>query len=283
MELHAAQQKNPIKRWLLRRLVRRFAKVCRAAVRQSDLVFAHNAAVAERYRNEWDPARCHAFDRSFVTDAILLSDAELQERQRRLLDASTPLRLVAAGRQIAIKATDHVLRAMKLARDRGTKLELEVMGDGEDLPKFKALAHELGLDDVVRFSGTVPYGAPLFDAWSRGHVMVITNLTAEISRNVLLAMARGLPLVMYANPGTDELIRRSQAGVLVPTGDVESLAKALERIAADRPPLAAMCEKGQAVAKGTTLNATHRRRAELAAGLLRPATSSHVRAPQAAT
>jgi glycosyltransferase involved in cell wall biosynthesis len=102
-------------------------------------------------------------------------------------------------------------------------------------------------------------------------VMVITNLTAEISRNVLLAMARGLPLVMYANPGTDELIRASGAGILVPTGDVDALSKTLEEAARDRERLASMCTAGVSVARKNTLDTTHRRRAELASALLRGA------------
>src|SRR5204863_4142078 len=120
------------------------------------------------------------------------------------------------------------------AIDRGAKLELNVMGDGDDLPRFKALAGELRLGDAVRFSGTVPYGKPLFDAWANSHVMVITNLTAEISRNVLLAMARGLPLIMYANPGTDALVRSSGAGAIVPTGDENALAATFQHAAANR-------------------------------------------------
>ncbi|MEA2735302.1 MAG: hypothetical protein QOE14_1753 [Humisphaera sp.] len=267
LELHAKEQKNPIKRVLQQMLVRRFAGTCRNTVKNSDLVFAHNAAVVERFKDVWEERRCHAFDRSFVTDEILLSDDELAERQRRVQDASTPLRLIAAGRQIAIKATDHVLRALKQARDRGARIELDVLGDGDDLPRFKALAAELGLSDVVRFGGTMPYGKPLFDAWSSAHVIVITNLTAEISRNVLLSMARGLPLVMYANPGTDELIRASGAGILVPTGDVDALSRAFEQAANDRAALGEMARNGLAIARTKTLDATHRQRAHLAASL----------------
>ncbi|MEO6434899.1 MAG: glycosyltransferase family 4 protein, partial [Tepidisphaeraceae bacterium] len=267
LELHASQEKNFIKRLAKKYTVRRFARFCREAIHDADLVFAHNAAVAERFKDVWSK-RCHQFDRSFVTDAILISDAELHERQQRLLDATQPLRLVVAGRQIAIKATDHVLRSIKLARDRGAAIELTVMGDGEDLRKFQSLATELALGQAVRFSGTVPYGKPLFDAWADAHVMVITNLTAEISRNVLLAMARGLPLITYNNPGTDDLIRRNDAGMLVPTGNIEALAKSFETAASNRADLARMGANGLAVARQNTLDATHRRRAELAAQLL---------------
>jgi glycosyltransferase involved in cell wall biosynthesis len=274
LRLEADQARNPLKRVAKHYAARRFEQFCRDAVREADLVFVHNAAVVERFKGVWDSQRCHAFDRSFVTDETLIDAAELAERQRRIRETSLPLRLVAAGRQIGIKGTDQVLRAMRQAIDRGAKLELDVWGDGEDLPRFKMLAIELRLDALVRFGGTVPYGKPLFDAWAEGHAMIITNLTAEISRNVLLGMARGMPLIAYRNPGTDELIHRSGAGILVPTGDVDALSAALVQAWRDRESLAGMCEAGVSAARENTLDATHRRRAELAVSLLAPSDRS---------
>jgi glycosyltransferase involved in cell wall biosynthesis len=267
LQRNAAEAQNPLKRFAKKVSLRRFETFCRKAVRDADLVFAHNAAVVARFEDVWN-GRCHHFDRSFVTDQTLISDAELQERQQRLLDSTKPLRLVVAGRQIAIKGTDHVLRAMRKALDKGANLELDVMGDGDDLPKFKALTAELNLNDVVRFPGTIPYGKPLFDAWSNAQMMVITNLTAEISRNVLLAMARGMPLIMYSNAGTDELLRKSGAGYLVSTGDIDALADAFYRASDDRSALAELAARGLVSATQNTLDATHRRRAQLAADLL---------------
>jgi glycosyltransferase involved in cell wall biosynthesis len=273
MELHASHERNPIKRWAKQLRVRRFADFCRAAIRDADLVFAHNAAVVDRFRDVWDAtgARCHAFDRSFVTDGNLVSDEELARAQERLRDDARPLRLVVAGRQIAIKGTDHVLRALAAARSRGADVGLDILGDGDDLATFKSLAAELGLrEPVVRFRGTVPYGRPLFDIWAEAHVMVVTNLTAEISRNVLLGMARAMPLVMYRNPGTDRIVEASGAGLLVPTGDVDALAGAFIEAHRDRARLADMAARGVAMARQNTLDATHRRRAELARGLVAP-------------
>ena len=250
-----------------REATNRFEEFCRGAVGEADLVFAHNAAVVERFQRQWDARRCYQFDRSFVTNAIVISDDELRQRERDLVDASRPLRLVAAGRQIRIKGTDQVLRAMRAAIDGGARLELDVMGDGEDLPEFRKLAAELKLDDVVTFAGTVPYGAALFERWAKAQVMVVTNLTAEISRNVLLSMARGLPLVTYQNPGTDALIRDSGAGILVPTGDVDALAAALRRAFDNRAALAEMMRRGVETARNKTLESTHGVRAQLAASL----------------
>jgi glycosyltransferase involved in cell wall biosynthesis len=267
LALHADEARNPIKRWLKKGANRRLEAFCRDAVREADLVFAHNRAVVERFKDVWGP-NCHQFDRSFVTDAIVIDATEILERQRRIVEANAPLRMVAAGRQIAIKGTDHVLRAMRQALDRGARLELTVMGDGEDLPRFQALASELKLNEFVRFSGSVPYGSPLFDIWAKSHIMLITNLTAEISRNVLLSMARGLPPVMYANPGTDELVRQCGAGVIVPRGNVAALAAAMEFAAKQRADLANKIPRGVESAGACTLEKTHQRRAALAAALV---------------
>ena len=141
------------------------------------------------------------------------------------------------------------------------------MGDGDDLPAFKQLASDLNVTDIVHFTGTVPYGAPLFDQWAQADIMLVTNLTAEISRNVLLTLARGLPLVTYENPGTDALLRENQAAVIVPKGNVEALADALAQLSRDRAKLVELAENGLKLASNKTLQATHQKRAELAARL----------------
>jgi glycosyltransferase involved in cell wall biosynthesis len=265
---HAESRRNALARAAWRYLIRQRERNSRSHVREADLVFAHNAAVVQRFADAWGP-HCHFFDRSFVTDDVLIGSAELEQRCEELRDRTGPLRLVAAGRQIRIKGTDQVLRAMAAARAKGAALELEVYGDGEDLATFRELARGLGLSEVVRFQGSVPYGRELFEHLRRSQVMMITNLTPEISRNVLLAMALGLPILGYRNSGTDELLSQSGAGVLVPPGDVEALANALVAAAEDRESLARRARGGRAVAGEKTLEGCHRERAQLVAKMLR--------------
>ena len=262
-EFHARQIKNPLKRWARLKQLGRFGKFCARAVADADLVFAHNSSVVERFRSSWH-ANCHQFHRSFVTAELLIDDATLARKQQALLDRSQPLKLVAAGRQIAIKGTDQLLRAIAAARQRGAVVELDVLGEGEDLPRFRALAAELKLDGAVRFAGTVPYGKPLFDAWDARHCLVVTNLTSEFSRNLLLGMARGLPLITYDNPG-DGLIAPNGAGVIVPKGNEAALADAIYDAWQDRERLANVAAIALPIARQTTLQSTHARRAALAA------------------
>src|SRR5439155_11557143 len=156
-----------------------------------------------------------------------------------------------------IKGTDQVIRAVAKLREMNVPVQLNVMGDGEDLPTFKQLASDLKLTDIVHFTGTVPYGQPLFDEWAKADIMLVTNLTAEISRNVLLSLARGLPLVTYENPGTDTLLRDNNVAIIVPRGNVEALANAIAKLSRDRSKLVELAENGLKLARVKTLDATH--------------------------
>jgi glycosyltransferase involved in cell wall biosynthesis len=259
LELEASKEPNLLKRFAKKFATKRKIAFCREAIRTGDLVFAHNAAVVERFKDVWSE-RCHAFDRSFVTDEILVAQPKTP--------GSGPLRLVCAGRQIRIKGTDHAIQAVAKLREMNVPVELDIMGDGDDLPAFKQLAADLKLTDIVHFTGTVPYGAPLFDEWAKADIMLVTNLTAEISRNVLLSLARGLPLVTYENPGTDALLRDNHAAVIVPKGNVKALANAIAELSRNRPKLVTLAENGLRLARVKTLDATHRMRAQLSSALV---------------
>ena len=264
LEREAGLARNPLKRFVKRRMVTRFNAFCRRAVAQSELVFAHNSAVVERFADVWGP-HCHQFDRSFATKDILIDGATLAAREAKLLERTRPLRLVVCGRQITIKATDHVLRAIAKARRLQANVELDIVGDGADLPQFIELSRELKIEPFVRVRGVVPYGQPLFDVWAENGVMVVTNLTAEISRNVLLSAARGLPIITYQNAGTDKLLTQADAGWIVERGNIDALAEAFRQADADRPRLVKYMRNARTLAETITLEATHRRRAELAA------------------
>jgi glycosyltransferase involved in cell wall biosynthesis len=157
---------------------------------------------------------------------------------------------------------------MSIARQRGAQLHLDVYGDGEELPKYRLLADELQLSAEVRFHGAVPYGPQLLAGITAADVMVVTNLVPELSRNLLQAMSRGVPLVAYRNPGHDALLERSGAAILVPSGDIGELANAFVGVTQNREQLTGMAARGLDTARSLTLDACHRKRMELVVSML---------------
>lgn len=266
--------------WLKRKykvaLDRRLFAFEQRCVREADLVFAHNRSSAQTFAAVWGP-QCHIFDRSFVTDDMLSAAAEIAARGQRVQDATRPLRLVVASRLIAIKAVDEVLHAVAQARAKQVAIELDVFGDGDQRAALEESAGALGIARVTRFHGAVPYGPAFLKELQTSDVMVVTNVVPEFSRNILLAMALGLPLIAYANPGHDELLAESDAARVVPARDTAGLAAALVAAAQDRAGLARQIAAGAEYARERTLEACHRRRAVLAAAVA----GRHLLTPQA--
>ncbi len=265
--LRAADERNPVKRFVRVRFHNHLLRFEHRAVREADLVFAHNRATPKRFARAWGP-HCHVFDRSFVTDEMLIAPEQLEQRIARLTapDAG-PLRLAVASRLTAIKAVDEVVQAVHTARQNGANVELDIYGDGDKRPQIEQLVDQLKLRDAVRLHGAIEYGAPLFERLRKADVLLVTNIVPELSRNLLIAMALGLGLIAYRNPGHDEMLTESGAATLTPPRDVPALAQALAQTSSHggRVTLADHLRAGRRYVAQRTLEGCHRQRAELAA------------------
>lgn len=128
--------------------------------------------------------------------------------------------------------TDLLLRA--LARTRGD-LRLDVVGTGPEQGSLEALAAELGIADRVRLRGAVaPEEVP---AALRGMDIAVAPYPAGdhyfSPLKVYEYLAAGLPVVASAIGTIPSMLEDGALGVLVPAGDVDALASALDELAAD--------------------------------------------------
>jgi len=141
-----------------------------------------------------------------------------------------PLRVVFVGRLIANKGARLALDAFALLKERGCRFSAVVVGDGPLGPSLRDAVRSLGLEGAVTFTGAiVGVVRELRDA----DVLIRPSMTEGMSLAVLEAMACGLPVVATDVPGNRDLVRDGENGVLVPYGQPEALAGALERLASD--------------------------------------------------
>lgn len=149
-----------------------------------------------------------------------------------LEDPAVPV-VVSVGRLIPQKRVDLLLRA--IARVRAKRpVRLIQLGDGPLRHELEALAQELGIAEDVCFAGFVknPY-AYLRDA----SVFALASDFEGFAVVVIEALACGCPVVSTSCPsGPDEILEGGRWGTLVPTGDVEALASALDQTLTAPPP-----------------------------------------------
>ena len=136
--------------------------------------------------------------------------------------------LGTAGRLTVQKALGDALAA--LARVPG--VALLVLGDGPERASLERRARELGVDARVRFlgAGTRDDVIRLF----RGvDAALLTSAWENLPHTLLEALAVGTPVIATAVGGVPEVVHDGENGLLVPAGDVNAIAGAIERIVHD--------------------------------------------------
>jgi glycosyltransferase involved in cell wall biosynthesis len=135
------------------------------------------------------------------------------------------------GRLVDSKGVHVLLEA--LARLSG--VSAAVAGDGPARAELEELSRDLGLTDRVRFLGWI--GQEQRAALLRGsRVFVLPSLWDEPFGIVgVEALGAGLPVVATAAGGIPDWLDDGVTGILVPRGDRDTLARALDRLLQDEP------------------------------------------------
>jgi glycosyltransferase involved in cell wall biosynthesis len=135
-----------------------------------------------------------------------------------------------------------------------TPWKLTIVGDGEQAGMLPRWVDELGLRDNVEWRGKLPW-AETQASYDRADLFLFTSLRDTGGGQLLEAMARGLPILTLDHHGGATLVPNS-AGVKIPVTTPEetaaNLARAIERLAADRASLMKMGEAAIEVARQHT-------------------------------
>jgi glycosyltransferase involved in cell wall biosynthesis len=161
-----------------------------------------------------------------------------------------------------------MLRAAAMLLRTHSKLRFLFVGDGPELPKYRELAIELGIEDAVVFTGLLsnPTEMGVFDAsdiyCQPSHWQEACPLA------VLEAMSVKLPVIASNTGGLPELVEDGRSGILVPVGGSLEICAALERLLGDADLRRSMGEAGyQLILKEHRIEDTARKYVEIFLGL----------------
>lgn len=120
------------------------------------------------------------------------------------------------------KGIEHIFEALKLLRFSHPQLHLNLVGDGDDRPRLKAIAADLGISKQVTFWGRQS-DAGLAAAYQQCDVFVMPSEREGFGIVFLEAMRYGKPCIGGNHGGTPEVIVDGITGYLVNYGDVDTL------------------------------------------------------------
>jgi len=163
----------------------------------------------------------------------------------------TPLRLLALGRFVPKKGYEHALKAVALLRDAGQSVSLTLAGDGPQKRKLKKRIRELDLQNQVHMAGFVPRDR-VPELFQQCDVFLMPSQVDPHSDrdgipNVIMeALLSGIPVVGSDVGAIGELIQNDQTGFLLPPGNPQAIADAIQAIGQDPAKALSMAEAGRA-------------------------------------
>jgi len=147
--------------------------------------------------------------------------------------ANPQVRILFIGRLIPRKGFQRVVQALPRVRELSrTPFEIEVVGTGASRMELDGIAVKLGVSDLIRYVGTVPYGT-LEKSYQYADIFILTSLSEGMPSVILEAMGCGLPIIASDVGGNNELVHEGENGYLIQGDDVEKLAQDMARLIDD--------------------------------------------------
>ncbi len=141
------------------------------------------------------------------------------------------------GADTLIEALPHVLKVVPNAR-------LVLVGDGDDRPRLQKLAQDLGVSQRTHFLHGLS-AEQLSACYANCYVFALPSRGEGFGLVFLEAMAHAKPVVGGAHGGIPDIVEDGGTGLLVPHGDIERLAQALESLFSNPNMAGEMGAKGR--------------------------------------
>jgi glycogen synthase len=140
-------------------------------------------------------------------------------------------RVLFVGRLASQKGVGTLVSAAALLKHPSARVLL--VGDGPERKALERRARRIGVGDRVRFEGFLAHDR-LPAAMAHADVLVLPSLYEELGTVLLEAVQAGLPVVASRTGGIPDVIEDGANGLLVPPGEPEAFARAIDRLLADR-------------------------------------------------
>jgi teichuronic acid biosynthesis glycosyltransferase TuaC len=135
--------------------------------------------------------------------------------------------IVSIGDLLPVKGHAVLIEAFRRLRERRQDVTLLLVGEGPLRSRLEEQIRSCDLEAHVRLLGQVPR-SQVASLLAAADVAALPSLNEGMPLAALEALAAGRPLVGSAVGGTQDIVEQGRHGLLVPAGDSEALAAALD-------------------------------------------------------
>jgi glycosyltransferase involved in cell wall biosynthesis len=131
------------------------------------------------------------------------------------------------------KGIDSVIKSIPTIVSKAGPVEYRVIGQGDDVPRLRALAAGLGVARYVKFMGGVS-DVELREQYQRCSLFVMPSKKEGFGIVFLEAMAYGKPVVGGAHGGTPSVVKAGETGLLIDGSDIAAIADSITQLLHDK-------------------------------------------------
>jgi glycosyltransferase involved in cell wall biosynthesis len=185
------------------------------------------------------------------SERYIIDHGSLAEKLRAIRRVDCPLKLTYFGRLTAYKGVDLCIRAVANARRAKGNVTLDIIGEGEEIETLRRLTDTLKVGEYVAFHGARVFDQEFFRFLYQFHLLLAAPLREDTPRNVLDAMAAGIPYLAFDTYYYRQLLE-SGAGAIVAWPDVDAMTRSLIDLERNRDKIVKMVENAVAFARLNT-------------------------------
>ncbi len=142
------------------------------------------------------------------------------------------IKLLWVGRLSPEKGLFYLLRAVKeLNSEKSKKIyRLNIVGDGPLRTKLQEKVNKLGIANLIRFHGFIPFGEKLKSIYINSDALLLPSLMDQQPKVTTEAMAYGIPVLASNIGGIPNIVHNGRNGLLFEPGSVNGICEAVQRI-----------------------------------------------------
>ena len=196
---------------------------------RTDRLIGNSHAVAEFYRSIGYPADIVRV----IHNGISIPENVTTDREALLAELEIPVGspvIGFIGRMARQKRGEDIVFAMALVAILRPDAHLLMIGEGPERDKLMKFARDIGIDNLVRFTGHRADAAKFLSVMD---VFWLASDFEGLSNSLMEAMAAGVPCIASDIPPNRELVVDGETGFLVRVGDRVGFQQFTDRLLSD--------------------------------------------------